>query len=157
MELVALLSLVLGIMGAFRLMQLGMVWLEGRMGEFQALAPFVAFLGIFIIIVVLVNLLGRALKSLLDLTLLGSVDKFVGALVGLLKWAFGISIVLWLLQLGDIIIPIEQQEASLLYPYIVQFAPWVVEMASALLPFAQDLVDQIKGLFPTSLPIDPTT
>ncbi|MEL6539103.1 MAG: CvpA family protein [Bacteroidota bacterium] len=133
-----------------------MEWLEGRLGEFQSMAPFVAFIGIFIIIVVLVNLLGRALKSVLDLTLLGSLDKFVGALVGLLKWAFGASIVLWLLELADIIIPQEVMDESLLFPYLVSFAPWVVEMASALLPFAQDLIDQIKSLFPGVGPIDPS-
>lgn len=156
MELVALLSLVLGIIGGFRLMHYGMVWLEGRLGEFQSLAPFIAFLGIFVIIIVLVNLLGRAAKSLLDMTLLGSLDKFVGALVGLLKWAFGVSIVLWLLNLAEVFIPEEMIEGSLLFPYLVQFAPWVVEMASALLPFAQDLFDQVKELFPTELPFDPT-
>jgi len=157
MEVVALLSLVLGIIGGFRLMHLGMAWLEGRLGEFQSLAPFVAFIGIFILIVVLVNLLGRALKSVLDLTLLGSLDKFVGALMGLLKWAFGVSIVLWLLELADIIIPQEIRDESLLFPYLVSFAPWVVEMASVLLPFAQDLIDQIKSLFPGVAPVDPAT
>lgn len=157
MELIALLSLVLGIVGGFKLMHLGMSWLEGRLGEFQSLAPFVAFIAIFIAIVLLVNLVGRAAKSLLDMTLLGNLDSFVGALVGLLKWAFGVSIVLWLLQMAEIIIPVEMQEDSLVFPYLVMFAPWVVEMASVLLPFAQDLIDQIKELFPTSLPLDPTT
>lgn len=156
MELVALLSLILGIIGGFRLMHWGMEWLEGRLGEFQNLAPFVAFIGIFIIIVLLINLLGRAMKSLLDMTLLGSLDKFAGSLMGLIKWAFGVSVVLWLLQLAEIGIPVEMQEESILYPHLVRFAPWVVEMASALLPFAQDLLDQIKDLFPSQLPLDPT-
>lgn len=91
-------------------------------------------------------MLGKALKKIIDLTLLGAVDNIAGALLSAVKWVFGISVVLWLTSTFDIGIPEQWEEESLLYSYILPFAPAVVDFFSAVVPFAHDLFDTVKEL-----------
>ena len=60
------------------------------------LLPYISFIVIFIVIILVVNLIGKIFKKIIDLTLLGALDNAAGAMLSVLKWAFGISIILWL-------------------------------------------------------------
>ncbi|MEL6152700.1 MAG: CvpA family protein, partial [Bacteroidota bacterium] len=48
--------------------------------------PYIAFGGVFVVLVVLITLLGRCMKRLVKPTLLGSLDRLLGCLIGMLKW-----------------------------------------------------------------------
>ena len=117
------------------------------MSEYSNFIPFIAFIGIFIGILLLVNMLGRMTKKFLDLTILGAFDNIVGALIGIFKWAFLVSVVLWLSLQVNLIIPSALTDNSVLYPYIVDLAPKVGEYISVIFPFASDLFESIKDLF----------
>ena len=146
MELATILAFVLAIIGGFKLLHWGMDLLDQHFDINGNLLPYIAFVLIFIGIVLFVNLIGKMLKKVLDMTLLGSVDAFAGALVGLLKWTFGISVILWITTNVGLLIPTEHINDSLLYPYIVNIAPTVIEYVSILWPFAEDLFHPIKEL-----------
>lgn len=147
MELVGIIALILAILGAFKLLHAGIEFLSRYIPEYSNFIPFIAFIGIFIGILILVNLLGKLTKRFLDLTILGTFDNFAGALIGIFKWAFLTSIVLWLSLQVDLKIPDQLTENSILYPYIVELAPTVGEYLSAIFPFASDLFESIKDLF----------
>lgn len=147
MELVGVIALILAILGAFKLLHAGIDFLSRYIPEYSNFIPFIAFIGIFIGILILVNLLGKLTKKFLDLTILGTFDNFAGALIGIFKWAFLTSIVLWLSLQVDLKIPDQLTENSILYPYIVELAPTVGEYLSAIFPFASDLFESIKDLF----------
>ncbi len=151
-EVVGILALVLAVTGGFRLLHTGIEFLNSHFGNFSHLVPYIAFILIFIAILVLVNLLGRFVKKVLDLTLLGSLDNFAGALLGVLKWAIAISIFLWLTQTVGFHIPEETRHASLIYPLIEPLGPKTIEWISSFLPFTGDLVDAIKDLIKPSSP-----
>lgn len=53
----------------------------------------VAFILIFIIVVMLIRLLGKALTTLFDALMLGFINRLAGVAVGLLKWALLLAIV----------------------------------------------------------------
>ncbi len=122
-----------------------MAYLDDYFEEFSNLLPFISFLIIFLAIVLLVNMLGKVVKKLVDMTLLGGVDKFAGAVIGIAKWAIGLSIILWLTNNFGIELP-GQNEELVLYPFLMELGPNVVEGVSVVLPFAQDLFDSIKEL-----------
>lgn len=147
LELVGIIALILAVLGAFKLLQTGMVFLSKYIPEYSNFIPFIAFIGIFIGILILVNLIGRLAKKFLDLSILGTFDNFAGSIIGIIKWAFLVSIVLWLSMQINFVIPAHLTENSFLYPYIVDFAPAVGNYIAAIFPFASDLFESIKDLF----------
>lgn len=144
MEIVSILAFILAIIGAFKLLHEGINFLQDNFQLSGKLLPYLSFLLIFVAIIVLVNLLGKAVKKMLDMTLLGSFDSFAGALIGLLKWAFGLSVLIWIFNYFEIN-PIDKYaEDSFVYPMIHSFAPTVIDYISALLPFARDLFSSVQ-------------
>jgi len=144
MEVVSILAFILAIIGAFKLLQVGMDFIQENFQLTGKLLPYLTFILIFIAIVILVNLVGKSVKKMLDMTLLGSFDSLAGAIVGLFKWTFGISVLIWIFNYFQIN-PIDTYgEDSVVYPLVVSFAPTVVEYISALLPFAKDLFSSVK-------------
>ena len=146
MEVATILAFVLAIIGGFKLLQWGMDLLDQYFEINGNILPYISFILIFIGIVLLVNLIGKMLKKVLDMTLLGSADAIAGGLVGLLKWAFGVSVILWLTTNVGLLIPTEHIDGSMLYPYVVNIAPTVVEYVAILWPLAEDLFHPIKEM-----------
>ena len=139
-------ALILAVIGGFKLLHEGMDFLQDKFDLSGKLLPYLSFLLIFIVIIVLVNLIGRAVKKMLDMTLLGSFDNLAGALIGVFKWAFGLSVLIWIFNYFEIN-PINQySEEAILYPMVTSFAPSVVNYISALIPFAEDLFSSVQEI-----------
>ncbi len=146
LEIIAIISFVLAIIGGFKLMHWGMEMLDKYFDIGGNILPYISFIVIFIGIILIVNLIGRFVKKIIDLTLLGSVDNLAGALLSVVKWAFAISILLWLTSSFGIEFSQEWRENSILYSYLLSFAPTVVDYCSGLMPFAHDLFDHIQQM-----------
>ncbi len=141
-ELFTLLGIILGVLAGFKLMGTAMLFLDERYNINENVLPYVAFALVFIIVVVGVTLLGRFFKSSLDKTVLGSVDQFAGSILGMLKTAFMLSVVLWLLGSLTIFIPEHLTEDSWLYPVVARFAPTVTAWVGEVFPAFRDLLGQ---------------
>jgi membrane protein required for colicin V production len=94
------------------------------------LIPYISFAVLFLPIVFLINKLGWLLRSSTKASLLGSFDSIIGATVGLLTWAFGVSIVFWLVSSVGIKISENQTDKSIIYPYITPVAPKIISLAT---------------------------
>ena len=127
METANTLAFLLAIIGGFQLLQWGMDLLYEHFEIHGNLLPYVSFITIFIGIILLVNIIGRILKKVVHMILLGSLDTFAGGVIGLLKWTFGISVMLWLSTKIGLLVPTEYINDSMLYPYIAPIAPMVME------------------------------
>ena len=145
LEIIGILAFVLGIVGGFKLMEWGMTCLRHYFEGLDHLLPFISFIIIFLAILLLVNMAGKALKKLLDVTLLGGADKFAGAVVGLAKWAIGLSLLLWLTHHFGLQLP-GQNEELVLYPYLTRLAPGLIQSMSVVMPFAEGMIESIKQL-----------
>ncbi|NVJ48039.1 MAG: CvpA family protein [Cytophagia bacterium] len=145
LEIVGVLAFILAIIGGFKLMETGMVYLSEYFEDFGQLLPFISFLIIFLAIILLINMLGKLLKKMIDMTLLGGFDKFAGAILGLVKWAIGVSILLWLVNNFGIELP-GQEEELVLYPFLTELGPKLIASLDVVLPFAQDMLESIKAL-----------
>ena len=144
MEIVSILAFILAVIGAFKLLQVGMEFIQENFQLSGKLLPYLTFIIIFIAIIILTNLVGKSVKKMLDMTLLGSFDNLAGAIVGLFKWAFGISVLIWIFNYFQINPIVKYSEDSIVYPLVVSFAPTVVEYISAVLPFAKDLFSSVR-------------
>lgn len=142
MELIAIMALILGIVGGFKLIHWGIDLLDDYITS--EILPFLSFVLIFVGIVILVNVLGKLLKEVVHMTPLGSVDSLVGAMLGLLKWAFGLSVVIWIFSSFDIYLPSDSTSETSIYPIIVSFAPWLADKVAIIFPFLDQAFESIK-------------
>jgi membrane protein required for colicin V production len=140
-EVIAIVALVLGIVGGIELLHVGMDLLASWYNGFGPLLPIFAFLLIFVVIMILVNLLGRILKRVVDWTPLGVFDNIGGAALGLLKWALGLSIVLWIFSGLGIDLPESMMNNSTVYPVVESIAPKTIDLISAVFPGFRDMVN----------------
>lgn len=122
----SLAALVLGVWGAIRFSHLTAALLINNLSMQTQYIALISFALTFVIIVVLVHLLSRALDKLIKAVALGPVNRLAGLLFGILKTAFLISIFLVILNgINSRIpfIPEDHKENSLLYQPLSKLAP----------------------------------
>lgn len=146
LELIQILAFFIAIIAGFKLMEWGAQYVS-RYVEQTGLAMFISFFVIFIVIILTLNLIGTALKKLINLTLLGSIDDAAGAIIGLLKWALTISILIWIFGFFNVSISEEYTSSAMVYPFVKSIAPYLFELFSGVAPYFRELFDQGKEAF----------
>ena len=126
-------------------MEIGITYLKGYFEGIDHILPFISFIIIFLAIILLIKMLGKVIKKMIDMTLLGGIDKFAGAVVGMVKWAIGVSIILWLTLNFGIELP-GQNEELVLYPFLVDLGPDIISKLDVVIPFAEEMLESIKEL-----------
>ncbi len=145
MEFVTFLALGLALVASFFFMNLGVTYLEPHLGK-HSLLPVLSFILIFIGVLIGVFYLGKIVKTILDITLFGTLDNFLGGLFGIMKWALVFSVFLWLFDKGGIILPKKFTSESLLFPYLASYAPLLMSFLADVLPMTNTFVDEITEL-----------
>ena len=93
-ELTSLVGLVLGVYGAIYFSYFLSDFLKTKVSWDPSLIQVIAFAGTFIIIVIALALLGKALTTIAETIMLGFFNKILGAVFGALKYALILSVVL---------------------------------------------------------------
>jgi len=93
-ELTSLVGLVLGVYGAIHFSYFLSNLLESQVSWDRSMIQVIAFAGTFLIIVIALVLLGKALTAIAETILLGFFNKILGAIFGTLKYALILSVVL---------------------------------------------------------------
>jgi membrane protein required for colicin V production len=138
-ELFSLIGIILGILAGFKLMGIAMLMLSENYHVDEKILPYVAFGVVFLIVVILVSLLGKLLKSSLEKTVLGSADQVAGAVLGLLKMAFMASVFLWITSSVNVSVPLSWTKDSWLYPFTASIAPELTTWVAQVFPVFSDL------------------
>lgn len=141
-ELFTLLGIILGVLAGFKLMGAAMLMLDEHYDINENVLPYVAFGVVFLVVVIGVSLLGKVFKSSLEKTVLGSVDKLMGGLLGVLKTAFILSVFIWITSSLSINVPKDFTEDAWLYPTVAGFAPAVTAWVGEIFPVFSDLFGQ---------------
>ncbi len=142
MELFFLCAIMLGVFIGFRLMGAGVEYLHKEFNADTRILPYLSFLIIFILVVILVTFLGRRIKNLVDTTFLGKVDALAGAILGVVKYMFCASVMIWLISSFHYSLPTHWTKDSWLYPATAGFAPRVAALISDFLPFFKEIFKQ---------------
>ena len=143
LEVTSFFSFIIAIISAFKLLHTGIVWLSPHLEKWGKLVPYIAFIIIFLVVLVGIFLFTRLLKKIIDYSVFGTADNFVGALFGMVEMAFVISLVLWLTHQARIQFPKDYISGTVVYPKLVPFATQVVGWVSYVVPF-QDIFPSIK-------------
>ena len=146
MEVIAILALILGLIGAFKLLHSGMDFLDQHFQISGSILPYLTFFLLFILIIIGVNMLGKWIKKVLDMTLLGSFDNLAGAIIGVIKWGFLLSVVIWITAAFSLELSEKWIDGSVIYPYVEEFAPQMVEWMSGVFPFLEGLYEHVQEL-----------
>lgn len=137
-ELFFVAALILGVLIGFKLMGWGIELLHRQFNADTAFLPYLSFFIIFILVVLLVIFTGNRIRHLMDDTFLGRVDSIAGAILGLVKYAFCASVVLWLAEKIELRFPATWTQGSWLYPKTLVFAKSVSEFFAGFLPFFKE-------------------
>lgn len=145
LETVALIGFVLGIIVALHLLPQSTAWLMEQVSSESNLLPIAAFILTFVAVVVAASLVGRLLKSVIHLTPLGFADEILGAALGLIKWAFVLSLLLAALDWANI--EVETMEDGLLYGYLRPVSSVVIDQIIHWFPAMEEMVKTIDNFF----------
>jgi len=146
MEIISLVAFFAAILAGIKLLDWGISVLSEYIEGYDSLLPIIAFTIIFIGIIVLLNVIGKAVKKIIDMTLLGSLDDIIGSLMGIVKWALFISIFFWIFESFGGHISESTSEGSMLFEPIVSFAPTLFNLFSGLFPYFMEFFEHSKEL-----------
>ena len=125
-EITSLAGLVLGIYGAIHFSYFLSNILKNYVSWDASMMQLVSFAGTFIIILVLISILGKVFTKIAESIALGFLNKFLGALFGLLKVGLIVSVVLMIFSKINKTLPFVEQsqtQESILYEPIKNLAP----------------------------------
>lgn len=144
MQLISILAIILGLILGFKLMDVGINFIDEFIDVDRSYLPLISFTLIFILVLVGVYALGKTLKSIINITLLGTGDHIAGAVFGFLKWGLCLSVIIWITHDAGITLPKQHTEGSLLYPIMLSFGPKVLAISSAIIPFTSDVITSVS-------------
>jgi membrane protein required for colicin V production len=126
LQLASLAALILGIYGAIKFSSYLSTYLIENYHLKPDVVPLVSFALIFIAIVILIHLLGKFLEKIADLTALGFINRILGAVFNMVKYALLISV--FLVILNNInrkvtFLPQKQLKSSILYYPLTVLTP----------------------------------
>jgi membrane protein required for colicin V production len=142
-QIITFLAFIIAVITAFHLAQSGVVSLKKWLNLSESLLPVISFIIIFLIVLLIIILFGRFLTTILHQTLLGSIDQYAGAFVGILQTAFGLGCILWLLQKSGLKIPTEYTNESFVYPWLTEYSPGIIKFISTIIPF-KDIMNKVE-------------
>ena len=127
-EVASLAALLLGIFGAIHFSDLTADFLVTSLNVTTQYINLIAFAVTFVVIVILVHLLAKMIDKLVKAVALGFVNRLLGMVFGLIKYAFIISIILVIINAinrNKTFISKEKIENSILYKPLSAFAPGI--------------------------------
>ncbi|MHB2155746.1 CvpA family protein [Calditrichota bacterium GD2] len=136
-ELIIILAILLGYYLAMSLYQPLSKWLMQAASLPETGAQILAFVLIFIVVNVVLRMVGSILEKLIKLVFLQPLNRLGGALFGLLKSLFFLSVIVFILRLLPFAANFLQKMGageSLIWPYVLYFSTYVFQMLAALIP-----------------------
>ncbi len=149
MSLIGIFGFVLAIVLGIYFMEFVGNWLATETEQKALALPVVAFLLIFFGTLFLIHIAGRALKKMLGLVLLGGLDSLGGAVLGIVRTGFFISLLVWVLGKLELESIKNWQADSAYLAYIEPLTPEVLELLDPILPSvkdaSQELIQKFEG------------
>ena len=113
-------------------------------GPTPIITSYVVFGLIFVVIVAILIILSRYFRNKVNKTVLGKIDKTLGSILGIGKWAFYTSTALWVANLLHIGLPDSYIANSFLLPTIKAISPSFISWVAKWLPALRTLIEIVK-------------
>ena len=142
----SIVAFIIGLAAAIKLSAMVAVYLQQHTEMPGQWLPFLSFLLVFIIVVVLVNMGGRIIEKAFEMAFLGGINKLGGSLFYALLYTLIFSVMVFYAERTHFIKQ-ESFDKSLVYPFIKPWGPVVIDGLGKLIPFFKDSFDQLKNFF----------
>ncbi len=149
-SILSIVAFVMALTLAFHLMDWGAQLLAARVENMTFALPFVAFLMIFLGVILIIRGLAFVVKKTLDFTILGSMDSIAGGILGVVKTAFIISLFLWIAEAFEFGFSESWTAESQSYSYVQPIAPAIIMAVDGYTPIIQNTVAQIQEMVKSS-------
>lgn len=144
--LFSLVGVIIGMAVAVKLSAVAAAYISSAVNISQRWLPLVAFIVVFVAVVALVRLGAKALQGVVEVAMLGWLNRLGGVLFYALLYTFIFSIVLFYLSQIHFIKP-QTEQASATYPYIQPLGPKVLEGLSAIVPLFKNMFTELEVYF----------
>ena len=108
--------------------------------------PLVAHVLVFLIVILLVHFLGKAIERLMKVAQLSLANKLAGAGLGVFKALLLLGALFWLVQQANLMSK-EQQEASLVFSFLAEYSPMFLDWVASVIPFFDGVMKDIEQFF----------
>ena len=128
-QIAALAALILGIWAGFHFSEFIVGTLKGWLDTSSTIIDIIAFTIVFILVILGVTLIGRLVEGVVKIILLGWLNRLLGVIFAILKYALIFSVIINILSAMDSIfdfIPNDLTEQSKFYASVKSFAPWLL-------------------------------
>ena len=136
----------IGIAAALKLSALVASYLEHHTNIAAKWLPLFAFILVFATVVLLVQLAGKAVESIFNISLIGWVNRLGGALLYIAMYTLAFSVVLFYLEKMNITGQVVLEE-SRAYAMIGGLGPSVIETLGAVIPFFKNMFHDLEHFF----------
>ena len=123
----------IGIIGALKFSYVAVKFLHSSMNLSPKAMAIVAFIVMFILIVLLVRAIAWALEQMLKTFSLNLVNQLIGGTIFSLVSLYLLCVMIWFLNKWNVF-PDHQKMSSHVYPYIANTGPAVVEFSGKVIP-----------------------
>lgn len=144
--ILSIVAFFIAIVLAFRFMHWGAEILAEKVESLTFALPFVSFIIIFFAVTITIRILAYMVKKALDFTILGTLDSFGGAVLGLVKWSIMISLLFWVGNSFEYKLPDHVVGNAVVYPFVKPIAPALVSVLDAYTPIVDQSIATIKEL-----------
>ena len=144
-SLFSMLGYFLGVVVAMKFSYLLVDFLKGSLNASHKTLAIIAFILVFIFIVLMARLVAWVLEEILKSFSLNLVNQLIGGVLHALIALFVLCVLIWFAdKMG--VFPQKQKDTSHVYTYIGNLGPQVVETAGKAIPFVKDSFDKFEKL-----------
>jgi membrane protein required for colicin V production len=144
----SVLAFIAGIAAALKLSAAVAIWLDTATNIGTKWLPFVSFLLVFISVILLVRLGAKFIEGAITFALMGWLNKLLGIILYALLYIIILSVFLFYTQQMSLFAASTIKE-SLTYPYIVPWAPKILEAIGTVVPWFKDVFEELGRFFGT--------
>ncbi|MBN8855344.1 MAG: colicin V production protein [Sphingobacteriales bacterium 50-39] len=143
---VATLAFIIGLAAAMKLSAAVAIYLKGHTTLSGRWLPVVAFVLVFLAVVLLVRWLGRLMEAAVDLAMMGWFNKLAGVLLYAAINTIILSVLLfYAVQLR--LISGNTLDSSITYPFIRPWGAVVIDGFGSLIPFFKGMFTELEDFF----------
>jgi len=142
----SVLAFIVGIAAALKLSATVANWLGDATNIGAKWLPFLSFLLVFIIVILLVRMGAKFFESAIQLALIGWLNKLLGVVLYAVLYIIIVSVFLFYAQQLHLFADATMNQ-SVTWPYIRPWAPVVIEKIGAVIPLFKDLFEQLVNFF----------
>jgi membrane protein required for colicin V production len=142
----SLLAIIIGLAAALKLSAVVAARIGNSVKVSAEWLPFISFIIVFVVVVLLVRLGAKAIEKAVQMVLLGWVNRLGGMIFYIAIYTIVFSVVLFFAEHMMLVKPATIQ-SSVTYPFVQPWGPKVINGLGSIIPFFKDLFKELEEFF----------